>query len=65
MREQLEVIGKAIRAGFANFKSSMAALIDDKSTAEDMTALMWIAGIALVIVVIAWLLRVQEKRTIM
>ena len=65
MREKLEVFGKVIREGFASFKSSMIALMDDKSTKEDMTALMWIAAIALVIVVIAWLLRAHEKRTIM
>lgn len=43
----------------------MVALFDQESTAEDIKGLMWIAGITLVIVVIAMILRAQEKRRIM
>lgn len=54
-----------VREAFASFRDSMVALFDEHSTAEDITGLMWITGIALVIVVVAWLLRAHEKRTIM
>lgn len=65
MRGFMARLGDAIQRGFASFRQSMVALFDQESTAEDIKGLMWIAGITLVIVVIAMILRAQEKRRIM
>ena len=65
MRDFMEATGTAIRAAFASFRDSMIALFDEHSTAEDVTGLMWVAGIALAIVVVAWMLKAHERRTIM
>lgn len=65
MRETMARIGAAISEGVVRFRDAMRALIDDKSTAEDVEALMWLAAIGLVIVAVAWILRVHEKRRIM
>ncbi len=65
MRGFLARLGEAIQAGFADFRRSMVALFDQKSTAEDVRGLMWIAGIVLVGVVIAMILKAHERRSIM
>ena len=65
MRGFLARLGEAIQRGFASFRQSMVALFDQKSTAEDVKGLMWIAGITLVIVVIAMILKAHERRSIM
>jgi hypothetical protein len=65
MREYLARLGEPVREALSSFRNSMIALVDQHSTREDIVGLMWIAAIALVIVLVWWLLKAHERRTIM
>jgi TRAP-type C4-dicarboxylate transport system permease small subunit len=62
MRDFMKGIGSAIRVGWVSFRDSMRALVDQRIDADDMRGLMWIAAIALVIVLVGMALRAQERR---
>ena len=58
----LESFGHLVRRMFVSFRDSMSALFDSRTTADDLRAIIWLAGIALVVVVLLWIMRGFEKR---
>ena len=62
MKDFLEIVAAAIRNGGSSFRDSMRALFDQETNREDLAGLMWIAAIALGLVLLSMALRAQEKR---
>ena len=62
MRDFMAAIGHGLSIAFASMRESVAALLDQQTTADDLMALVWFTVISLIIVLLIRILDVFDKR---